>query len=221
MRARAARDGFTRYLTPVLAERRAAPADDWLSRLAAAQADGGSLSDEEIFSFVRLLFPAGADTTYLALGNLLQHVIARPELHERLRTDPAARRRAVEESLRFEPAVALQPRVASSDGARIADVEIPPDAWVLFGIASANRDPAAFEEPDRFDLDRTQRTSLSFGGGTHYCLGSHLARAEMETALGVVLERLADLRFADSTPPGARGAVFRGPRRLGVRFEPR
>lgn len=219
VRALAARDGFTDYLTPVLAERRAAPADDWLSRLAAAEINGERLSDEEIFSFVRLLFPAGADTTYLALGNLLQHVIARPELHERLRADPAARRLAVEESLRFEPPVALQPRVASSEGARVADVEIPANAWVLFGIASANRDPAAFEQPDRFDLDRPPRSSLAFGGGTHYCLGSHLARTEMETALEVVLERLTDLRFADSPPPAARGAIFRGPRTLGVRFE--
>jgi cytochrome P450 len=115
----------------------------------------------------------------------------------------------------------LQPRVASNEGARVADVEIPPDAWVLFGIASANRDPVVFAEPDRFDLDRPLRSSLAFGGGTHYCLGLHLARAEMEKALEVVLERLTDLRFADSAPPVARGAIFRGPRKLGVRFKAR
>ncbi|MEE2665690.1 MAG: cytochrome P450 [Myxococcota bacterium] len=219
--ARAARAGFTRYLAPVLAQRRRAPEDDWLSRLASAEVDGTPLADEEIFSFVRLLFPAGADTTYLALGNLLMNVIAHPALHDSLRHDAGARQRAVEEGLRFEPAVALQPRVASSRGARIAELEIPPDAWVLFGLASANRDPAVFDDPELFDIDRTERASLAFGAGTHHCLGSHLARAEMEVVLRAVFERLANLRLAAGAEPTARGAIFRGPRSLRIRFEAR
>jgi cytochrome P450 len=220
-RARAARDGFTRYLEPLVAERRLSPRDDWLSRLTSDEPAGDALSDEEIFSFVRLLFPAGADTTYLALGNLLMHAIAHPELHTALRDDADVRQRFVDESLRLEPAVALQPRVASGTGAQVGSHALPADAWVLFGIASANRDPAAFDDPDRFDVERSQRASLTFGAGTHYCLGSHLARAELGVALRTLLEGVGELRLAEGETPTARGAIFRGPRRLRVRFRAR
>ena len=104
-------------------------------------------------------------------------VLSRGEVYERLLSDRAARKLAVEESLRLEPPVALQPRTAPR-GAVLGGVDIPAGAWVLFGIASANRDAAVFEAPDRFDLDRPKQGSLAFGAGTHFCLGSHLARAE-------------------------------------------
>lgn len=217
-RARQAREGFTRYLAPVVVARRRAPGDDWLSRLVTARIEGEPLADEEIFSFVRLLFPAGADTTYLALGNLLWHVLSSPELHERLRGDAVARRLAVEESLRLEPAVAHQPRRVGPAGGRVGDVSLAPHSWVLFSIASANRDDDVFASPDAFDLDRSQRGSLAFGAGTHHCLGLHLARAELEVALTTLLERTADLRFAAGARPDIRGGVFRGPRQLPVRF---
>ena len=227
-RAVAARDAFTRYLAPVLAERRAHPgthpANDWLSRLGAAEIDGEPLDDESIYSFVRLLFPAGSDTTFLALGNLLHAVVAHPELHDRLRGDPEARRRAVDESLRLDPAVALQPRIAGP-GARVGDSDIAEGEWVLFGIASANRDPEVFDAPDEFQLDRVRDrargsgSALAFGAGTHFCLGSHLAHAELEVALDVVLRLLPGLRLAPDAEVTARGAIFRGPRKLPVRFD--
>lgn len=217
-RALAAREGFTRYLAPVLAQRRTAPGDDWLSRLVTAQIGGEPLADEEIFSFVRLLFPAGADTTYLALGNLLWHVVSRPDLQERLRSDPSARRLAVEESLRLEPAVAHQPRVVGPQGGRVGEVRLTPGAWVLFSVASANRDEEVFERPDRFEIDRPLRASLAFGAGPHHCLGLHLARAELEAGLAALLERTTEVQFAGASPPEIRGAIFRGPRTLPVRF---
>ena len=220
-RAAAAREGFTRQLAPVLAARRRAPGDDWLSRLVTARVGGAPLGDEEVFSFVRLLFPAGADTTYLALGNLLWHVLSRPELHERLRGDPEARRLAVEESLRLEPAVAHQPRVVGAQGGRVGEAVLEPGSWGLFSVASANRDAEVFERPDEFELDRPLRASLAFGAGPHHCLGLHLARAELETALAALLARTERLRFAGPSPPEIRGAVFRGPRSLPVRFEAR
>ncbi|MCH2171737.1 cytochrome P450 [Myxococcota bacterium] len=217
-RALAARQDFTHYLEPLVALRRAEPRDDWLSHLIAAEVDGRPLSNETIYSFVRLLFPAGADTTYLALGNLLQQIVMRPELVERLRAEPAAREKAVEESLRFAPAVAIQPRIAGH-GAQIAGTEIATGEWVLFGIASANRDPNVFEAPDEFKIERRTHDSLAFGAGTHFCLGSHLARAELRVVLGAVLDRLPALRLKTNHEVTARGAIFRGPRQLPVQFD--
>ena len=216
-RALAARAEFTRYLTPVVAQRREWPGDDLLSQLVGADIDGEPLANESIFSFVRLLFPAGADTTFLGIGSLMLAVLTHGDVRERLQNDRTARRNAVEESLRLEPPVALQPRTAPR-GAAIGGVEIPAGAWVLFGIASANRDGAVFEEADRFDLDRPKQSSLAFGAGTHFCLGSHLARAEMEVALDTLLDRLPGLRLANAEPVVTRGAIFRGPRHLPVRF---
>ena len=216
-RALAARAEFTKVLTPAVAQRRERPGDDLLSLLVRAQIDGAPLTDEAIFSFVRLLFPAGADTTFLGIGSLMHAVLTHGEVRERLQSDRAAHKLAVEESLRLEPPVALQPRTAPR-GAHLGGVDIPAGAWVLFGIASANRDAAVFEAPDRFDLDRAPRDSLAFGAGTHFCLGSHLARAEMEVALHVLLERLPGLCLASDAPIVTRGAIFRGPRHLPVRF---
>ena len=215
--ALAASREFTEYLTPIVASRRENPGDDLISTLATAVVDGESLTDEEIFSFVRVLFPAGADTTYLGLGSLLYGLMTHPDAMQRIRDDPDSRRLAIEEALRWEPPVSVMPRFAPVDTDQFGSL-IPGGNHVLFAIAAANRDPSVFAEPDRFDIDRETKGSLTFGFGMHFCVGAHLARAELATALDVVLERLDDLQLTADAPTRMVGSVLRGPDTLPVTF---
>ena len=218
--ALAASREFTDYLTPIVASRREAPGDDLISTLATAVVDNERLTDEEIFSFVRVLFPAGADTTYLGLGSLLYALITHPEAMQRVRRDPDSRRLAIEEALRWEPPVSLMPRFAPVDTDQFAS-PIPGGSHVLFAIAAANRDPSVFPEPNRFDIDRENKGTLTFGFGMHFCVGAHLARAELATALDVILERLDDLQLVGDAPTRMVGSVLRGPDTLPVTFKAR
>jgi cytochrome P450 len=216
-RALAASREFTEYLTPIVASRREEPGDDLISTLATTDVDGERLSDEEIFSFVRVLFPAGADTTYLGLGSLLLALMTHPDAMDRVRRDPDSRRLAIEEALRWEAPVSVMPRFAPVDTEQFGAL-IPAGSHVLFGIAGANRDPAVFADPDRFDMDRVNKGTLTFGFGMHFCVGAHLARAELAAALEVILERLDDLRLVDGANTRMVGSVLRGPDTLPVTF---
>jgi cytochrome P450 len=218
--ALAASREFTDYLQPIVARRRDDPGDDLISMLATADVDGERLSDEEIFSFIRVLFPAGADTTFLGLGSLLYGLMTNPDAMARVREDHASRRLAIEEALRWEAPVSLMPRFAPVDTDQFG-VRIPAGSHVLFGIAGANRDPSVFPEPDRFDIDRVNKGTLTFGFGMHFCVGAHLARAELATALDVILDRLDDLELSGAAPTHMVGSVLRGPDALPVRFQPR
>jgi cytochrome P450 len=209
---RASRE-FTDYVRPLIAARRAAPGEDLLSSLATVEVEGEQLSDEEIFSFLRLLFPAGADTTYRGLGSLFYAVLRHRDVYQAVQADPAKVPAVVQEALRWEAPTALLPRFAPKD-VTWAGVGIPAGAEVLFAITSANRDAAVFAEPDRFDPDRSEREFLSFGHGLHFCLGSHLARREMEVSLRVFAERLPGMRLAEGEDPGIQGTVLRGPAQL-------
>ena len=207
-----ARD-FSRYLAEIVGERRKEPRDDFISFLATAEVAGAPLDDEAIFGIVRNLFPAGADTTYLALGSLLYALLTHPEARERAVSDPEERRWAIEEALRWGSPVATMPRIAVRD-CEIAGFPVAEGDWVLMSIAAANRDPEIFPNPDRFDPGRRPRRHLSFGVGKHFCVGAHLARRELAVALDAVLERLPDLALTD--PAGGRftGTALRGPDRL-------
>jgi cytochrome P450 len=218
--ALAASREFTAYLQPIVARRRQEPGDDLISLLATAEVDGEHLSDEEIFSFVRVLFPAGADTTYLGLGSLLYALMTHPDAMERVRRDPDSRRLAIEEALRWEPPVSVMPRFAPVDTEQFGPL-IPAGNHVLFGIAGANRDPSVFPEPERFDIDRVNKGTLTFGFGMHFCVGAHLARAELAAALEVFLERRDDLRLDEGAPTRMVGSGLRGPDTLPVTFTPR
>ena len=214
-----ARAAITAYLAPIVRQRRADPREDLLSLLATAEVEGKQLSDEEIFSFVRLIFPAGADTTYLSLGSLLWAVLRDDTLRQQLRAEPALHAAAVDEGLRLYGAVCLQPRYTEREIV-VAGVTIPANSPLLYGNATANRDPAVFADADTFQLDRgAHHKSVTFGGGPHFCLGSHLARAEIEVSLGALLARLPGLRLADPAQPGPQGAVLRGVRELPVLFD--
>jgi cytochrome P450 len=210
---------FTAYLKPLVDERRERPGPDMLSALATAEVEGERLSDEEIFSFVRLLFPAGADTTYRGLGSLLFAVLTHREVFDAVRADPSVVPQVVHEALRWEPPTAMLPRFAPKDVVW-AGTGIPAGSEVIFGITSANRDAEVFAHPERFDPDRKEREFLTFGHGLHFCLGSHLARRELEVSLRVLSERLPDLTLVEPQSVRITGTVLRGPKALPVRFTP-
>jgi cytochrome P450 len=190
---------LTEVIGPVVAERRRNPGDDVISQLVTGEVHGVRLTDDEVLSHVRLLFAVGATTTSDALSNLLWALLHRPAELARVTARPELRPAAVRELLRWEPPVPLLPRMALHGGT-VAGVELPPGALVLGGIAAANRDPSRFDRPDELDLDRPDTDVLTFGFGTKFCPGSHLARRQMLAALEVVLERLPGLRLADDDP---------------------
>ena len=206
---------LTEHVEPVLVERRTCPADDLISSMTTAERDGRRLEDEEIRSHVRALFSAGAATSHHGLGTTLYALLTHPEVVDRLRAEPELIPRAVDEMLRWEPPIGVLPRIAPEDVV-LAGRHVPAGSLVLMGIASANRDETMYRDPDRFDIDRRAGRLLTFGFGSHYCPGSHLAKAQIVAGVRALLDRFATLRLLD--PLGARpsGTVMRGPIRLPV-----
>jgi cytochrome P450 len=214
---------FVEFVDPLLQRRRTDPGDDLLSTLATTEVDGVRLTDEEIFNFLRLLFPAGADTTYLGLGSTLYALLTHPDQLAIVLADPTTECRwAAEEGIRLNPPTAWIPRYAPCD-LTWRGIDVPAGTSVYLGVMAANRDPDVFADPDRFDVTRRPGSVMTFGFGTHFCLGAHLARAELDTALRVVLTRLPELRLAETDGVRVTGTfhhLLRGPNRLPVRFAP-
>ncbi|MCU1483863.1 MAG: cytochrome monooxygenase [Actinomycetia bacterium] len=212
---------FIAFVDPFLQERRTDPGDDLLSTLATTEVEGERLTDEEIFNFLRLLFPAGADTTYLGLGNTLHSLLTNPDQLEIVRSDPAEHSRwAAEEGIRMDPPTAWIPRRNPAD-VTWHGIDVPAGASIMLGIMSANRDPLVYDDPDEFRVERRPGLVTTFGFGTHFCLGAHLARAELQTALQVILSRLPDLRLRTTDGVRITGTIhhlLRGPTALPVAF---
>jgi cytochrome P450 len=208
------------YFGEILAERRRDPQDDLISTLAQSELDGVRLSDDEIFTFLLLILPAGVETTYRASGNLLVAILTEPSLLDRLRADRGLLAGAIEEALRWEPPISTVVRVATRD-CELGGVPIPSGTNVSVSVAAANRDPKRYPDPDRFDPTRTNIAHLTFGAGPHLCLGMHLARMETAVAIDALLDRLPDLRLDPTAPkPSITGVAFRSPAALPVEFTP-
>ena len=207
------------YMSVILAERRRAPREDLISELAQAELDGERLSDEEIFSFLRLLLPAGVETTYRATGNMLFSLLSNSDQLEAVRSDRELIPQAIEESLRLETPLLNITRLATKD-AEVGGVLIPAGSTVMLMLAAANRDEARYPDPDHYDLLRASpKPHISFGHGPHACLGTHLARLEMRVALNLLLDRLPNLRLdPEGDDPHIRGQIFRSPTSLPVLF---
>jgi cytochrome P450 len=206
------------YLRPVLDARKAEPRDDLLSALVHAEVEGQRLEDEEVLSFLRLLVPAGAETTYRLIGSALFALLTTPEALEAVRADRSQVDWAIEETLRWEAPVQYVSREAT-EPVTVAGVEIPAGSLVSACIGSANRDETRFPDPDRFDLYRKPEDHVAFGFGEHFCAGSHLARAEAKIALNALLDRLPNLRLDASQPSQVVGLAFRSPAHLPVWFD--
>jgi cytochrome P450 len=207
---------FTEFVAPLVEERRAHPGDDLLSTIVTEEVEGERLADDEVFGFLRLLFPAGVDTTWLTLGSLMAAVLEHPELHPRLLEDEQERYWAIEETLRWESTTGTEARSITEDVV-VSGVAIPAGELVRLAVPVANRDPDVFPDPDRWDLERRPKHHLAFGIGRHFCLGAFLARAELDVALEVLLRRLPGLRLVEE--PRISGVVLRGPRTLRVEWD--
>jgi cytochrome P450 len=206
------------YLSGILDERRAHPEDDLISDLVRADLDGEHLDDEEIFSFLRLLLPAGAETTYRSSGNLFFGLLSNPDQLDAVRRDRALVPQAIEEALRWEPPLLITGRVATRE-VTLSGQTIPAGAPVTPVMGSANRDESVFPDPDTFNIFRDPKPHISFGYGPHMCLGMHLARMETRVALNRLLDRLPNLRLDPAgDDPHIHGAIFRSPTTLPVLF---
>jgi cytochrome P450 len=205
------------YVDGLLAERRRAPQDDLISALIAVEEQGDRLSPDELRAMVTVLIFGGQDTTQCQLACSLATFLRHPDQWELLAKDPEVAVPAAEEVLRYEPAGSGSPRVATED-LRHRELEIRAGTIALPSAPAANRDPAVYEDPDRFDITRRHpEPMLTFGGGVHYCLGASLARAELQEALPILARRLPGLE-ADGTVEWRTQVLIRGPSRLPLGF---
>ncbi len=206
------------YFADVMAERRAAPGDDLISDLVRAEVEGTRLNDEEIFSFLRLLLPAGVETTYRASGSLLFALLQDRAQFDALSADRSLFPQAFEEVVRWEPPVTVILRRATRD-AELAGVAIEEGADIALLIGAANRDERKYPDPDRYDMFREQRQHVGFGFGVHVCLGMHLARMESRIAVNTLFDRLGPFTLDPAAePPHIEGLAFRSPLSLPVVF---
>ncbi|MCU1456088.1 MAG: hypothetical protein JWL73_180 [Actinomycetia bacterium] len=207
------------YLEPIVEDRRKNPQDDLITDLVTAEIDGEKLTDEKIYGFLRLLLPAGAETTFRTMGNALTALLTRPDELARVTADRSLIPEVIEETLRWESSVTTTSRIATTD-AEIAGVAIPGGCPVTVVIGSANHDAGRYDDGEEWKLGRKTQTHLAFGTGPHQCLGMHLARLELRTGLNVILDRLPNLRLDPSRPaPVIEGFAFRGPTTLPVLFD--
>jgi cytochrome P450 len=217
-RGLAAADALREYFANIVAERRRQPGNDLISELLETEYDGVRLSDDDVFAFLRLLLPAGVETTYRALGNLLFALLAHPDQLQEVVETPELRNAAIEEALRWQTPLVVIPR-RTTRAVRLGGVSIPRDSVLNVFLGSANRDERRYENPDDFDIHRVPTPHISFGTGPHMCLGMHLARLEMRVALDATLSRLERLRFDRDAPiPHIVGIVLRSPDALPVRY---
>lgn len=209
-------------LADVIADRRQRPQDDVITMLVESEIEEDGqrhlLTDEEVLGFARLILTAGSGTTWRQLGILLVGLLRDPVALEAVRQDRSLLRGAIEEAVRWEPTDPIFRRLVSKD-VTLCGVDLPAGAVLEMNLGAANRDPARWEDPERFDIHRAPRANLGFAGGPHICLGMHVARAEMVVAMNAVLDRLRNVRF-DPAAPLARiiGLEHRGPNGLQVVF---
>lgn len=203
-----------------LAERRRKPGEDLISVLAGAELeDGSKLDDEGIFAFLRLLAPAGAETTYRSSSNLLFGLLSNPDQLDTLRADRSLIPQAIDEGLRWECPLTGIMRTAAQD-TEVAGVPIPRDTMIHVNLGSANHDETRWEDPERFDIFRPLKAHIAFAFGPHRCLGIHLASMETRVVLEALLDRFPKLRLdPDAEDVHITGMAFRSPLELPVRFD--
>lgn len=201
------------YFTRIIEARRVQPGPDLVSALIAAEEDGRILDDEELRSTCVMLLFGGHETTTHLIGNGLYTLLRHPDERERLMRAPELIVSAVEEVLRFESPVQWQSRIALEDSS-VGDDAIARGSRLFLMLGAANRDPAAFQDPDRFDIARANNRHLAFGQGAHYCVGASLGRLEGRLAIAATLARFPRVRLADPEPQWSGVSVLRGFARL-------
>jgi cytochrome P450 len=193
---RAAGGAMYAYFTRLLADKRAAPADDLLSALITARDSGDSLDEPELLAMIFLLLVAGHETTVNLIATGTLALLTHPSELSRLRAEPSLLPGAIEELLRYANPLNHATDRYAPEPLEVGGVMIPADEPVLVVTSSANRDPARFPDPDRLDLGRDASGHVAFGHGIHYCVGAPLARLEGEIAFGALLSRFPGLSLA-------------------------
>lgn len=206
------------YFLDQIEQRRASPTEDIISDLVTAEIDGEKLSDEAIYSFLRLLLPAGLETTYRSSGNLLYLLLTHPDQFDAVQADHELIRPAIEEALRFETPLTTVQRFTTED-TELQGVSIPARSAVDLCIGSANRDEQRWERSEEFDIFRKPVPHISFAAGEHTCLGLHLARMETRGAMECLLNRVSNLKLITDDDPHIYGQPFRSPTSLPVTFD--
>ena len=214
--AEAANRALNAYFMPIIKERRAAPEDDIVSALAQAEEEGDRLSERETLNMLRLLLVAGNETTTNLIGNGMLALLRHPDQLQRLRDDPSLIQAAVDELLRFDSPVQTDFRRALED-CEVNGFAVRRRENIVVLLGAANRDPDVFENPDRLDVGRGNRSHLSFGRGIHHCLGAPLARLEGRIVLETLLERFSHIGLLDENPRFRNSIVLRGLESLPVR----
>jgi cytochrome P450 len=207
------------YFQAQVDQRRRTMTDDVIGDLVAAEIDGEKLTDEAIISFLRLLLPAGLETTYRSSGNLLQLLLTHPDQLEAVQQDRSLIGAAIEEGIRYETPLVLVTRNTTRD-VEMHGMTIPQGAQVNLCMGAANRDEKRWENPDVFDIRRPRRAHISFAGGIHSCLGMHLARVETKAMLTSLFDRVTDLELLEDDDTRITGMPFRSPKHLPVTFRP-
>lgn len=205
---------FYDYLVVLIAARRKAPQEDLLTRMMELQ-DAGKMSEDELIATVMLILMAGHGSTIDVLGSGMHTLLKFPDQHQRLKADPPLMATAVQEMFRYESPLPYFHRFATEDVV-VAGQNFP--AGTRFGLlyGAANRDPAAFENPDGFDISRKPNRHIAFGRGAHFCLGNHLARLDMDVIFSSMNSRFDEIVLAGSAPTYKRGLSVRGPQTLEI-----
>ena len=215
--AEQATEDFYLYLLDLLKLRETAPHDDLLSRMLAQKKDG-LMTDDELIATSMLILMAGHGSTIDVLGSGMHSLLKFPDQRIKLRDDPSLIKTAVQEMFRYEAPLPYFHRFATQDctvGGQYFT------AGTRFGLlyGAANRDPARFDAPDTFDVTRSQNRHVAFGGGTHFCLGNHLARLDMDVIFTTLNERFTDVQLVDARPEYKSGLSVRGPKSLQIAWK--
>ncbi|RAP78182.1 cytochrome P450 [Paenibacillus montanisoli] len=209
---------ITDYFRTLIAQRKSSPREDMISELIAAKEQGDRLTEQELIATCVLLLVAGHETTVNMIGNTVLTLFNHPEQRMRLLERPDLIPSSIEEALRFESPVQMTSRLASAD-IELGGQKIRQGQVVQVMLGAANRDPAQFDQPDRFNIERAPNRHLAFASGAHFCLGAPLARLEGEIALTVLMNRFPKLRQADRPLKRTQSVLFRGLDRLYVRTQ--
>jgi cytochrome P450 len=208
---------FVAYLRGLVAERRSRPGTDLISSLISeTDSDGARLTEDELITTCTLLLNAGHEATVNVVGNGVYALGQHPEQWQRLLAEPELVDTAIEELIRYDSPLQLFERTAITD-TRIGDITVLAGTKIAALLGAANRDPAVFENPNSFDVARTDNPHLGFGAGIHFCVGAPLARVELDASLRTLLRRFPGLRLAEQ-PERRREFVIRGLRRLAVQL---
>jgi cytochrome P450 len=207
------------YFLDQVEQRRRQLTNDIIGDLVAAEIDGQKLTDDAIIAFLRLLLPAGLETTYRSSGNLLYLLLTHPEQLAMILADRTLIPAAIEEGIRYETPLTMVMRTTTEDVV-VGGRTIPAGAQVDLCMGSANRDESRWAEPNVFDIRRPRQAHIAFAGGIHMCLGMHLARLETRVMLNSLFDRVSNLTLTADDDARIVGLTFRSPNKLPVTFTP-